>query len=123
MTEVQERYAAVEKLSEDLMSTAEWRRRKADQFPEDSRNLEAAADLEELAGEILNLSGTDLDDRLSRAADGADCEQWQETKSELLRDVGFRWAGSASKLVEDLISQTARRVADDVDNDDIDDVD
>jgi hypothetical protein len=41
-------------------STAEWRRLKAEQFPDDARNLEAADELDRLASEIGDLEGSDL---------------------------------------------------------------
>ena len=36
----------------NLEYTADWRRRKAEEFPEDTRNVEAAEELERLAAEI-----------------------------------------------------------------------
>ena len=77
-------------------STAEWRRRKAEQFPDDSRNLKAAEELESLAKEISDLEGSEIhrqiDELLSRLSDEVDggfYEDLNEGLSEELRSVGF----------------------------------
>jgi hypothetical protein len=46
-------------LAEFCRATAEWRRRKADEYDRDERNLRAALALEELAGYILSLPADD----------------------------------------------------------------
>ena len=43
-----------------MCSTAEWRRRKAEEFPEDTRNLKAAEELERLAAEIETLEHSEI---------------------------------------------------------------
>lgn len=50
-------------------STADWRRAKAEQFPGDSRNLDAAAELDQLAEEIRSLEGSDLHRRINTLID------------------------------------------------------
>jgi hypothetical protein len=44
----------------DLESTAAWRRRKAEEYPEDGRNETAAEALARLAAEVRRLEGTAL---------------------------------------------------------------
>src|SRR5215213_10746980 len=60
-------------LAEFCRSTAAWRRRKADEYDRDERNLRTAAALEELATHILSLPSDDnrlLDlQRLARQGD------------------------------------------------------
>ena len=52
-----------------MESTAEWRREKAEEFPDDSRNLEAAKELEKLATEIKNLERSELYQRVETLDD------------------------------------------------------
>jgi hypothetical protein len=52
-----------------VQSTAEWRREKALQFPDDTRNLRAAEELERLAAEIEALEGSDVHRQISDADD------------------------------------------------------
>jgi hypothetical protein len=75
--------------------TAEWRREKAVQFPNDLRNLKATEELERLAGEISDLEGSEIHrqivelDSLSREVDASFYEDLNESVSEELRSVGF----------------------------------
>jgi hypothetical protein len=76
-------------------STAKWRREKAEQFPDDLRNLKAADELERLAGEIDQLEGSELhlsiDGIISKVGD-FDSDLFikhNEIVSEELRTVGF----------------------------------
>ena len=48
-----------------VQSTAEWRREKAVQFPNDFRNLTAAEELERLAAQIEKLEGSDIHQRVA----------------------------------------------------------
>jgi hypothetical protein len=77
-------------------STADWRRRKAEQFPDDSRNLEAAAELDRLAREIGELEGSDLHRRIDALIDRTDTPggdsvhmELSESVSDELRGIGF----------------------------------
>lgn len=89
-----------ETLMYQVSSTAEWRRTKAEQFPNDSRNEEAAALLDRLSEEIDKLDGTEIEsridalwDRWRELNDNAGCrihEKFIELVSAELRDVGFR---------------------------------
>jgi hypothetical protein len=78
-------------------SAADWRRRKAEQFPNDSRNLEAAEQLDRLAAAIGKLEGSDLHRRIvaliNLTNDTPDGEsiyiKLNESASAELRGVGF----------------------------------
>jgi hypothetical protein len=48
-----------------VQSTAEWRRDKARQFPDDARNLRAAEELEQLAAQIEKLEDSDIHQRVA----------------------------------------------------------
>jgi hypothetical protein len=76
--------------------TAEWRRQKAAQFPNDRRNLQAAEELERLSREIDRLKDSDIEREISEATDSItnidDGDAWlsiSESVSEGLRSVGF----------------------------------
>jgi hypothetical protein len=56
----------ISQIVEELECQAEWRRGKADEFPDDERNLEAAEDLERLAKEISGLEKSDIAQRLDK---------------------------------------------------------
>src|SRR5215469_15054728 len=47
-----------------VQQTAEWRWRKAEEFPDDPRHLKAAKELERLAAEIEQLNGSALHNRI-----------------------------------------------------------
>jgi len=86
----------------DVSETAEWRRRKAEQFPEDERNEKAAALLESLACDLPNAS-SDIQKELVRL--------WEEKEnfivvvSEKLREVGFlTFPNSVDEMLEDIAS-------------------
>jgi hypothetical protein len=88
-----------------VADTAEWRRAKALQFPDDTRNLEAAKELDQLAKEIdeidkLKLEESDLvsrfyelNDALNEMLDGSTWEsihfEFEEIVSVELRSIGF----------------------------------
>ena len=79
-----------------VQEIVEWRWRKAEEFPDDPRNLEAAKELERLAAEIAQLNGSTLHHRILELTDfvseqGADDEAIdtiESTEAELRR-VGF----------------------------------
>ena len=80
-----------------LQSTAYWRRNKAEQFPDDPRNLEAAEELERLAEQIEKLENSEIHKRLRdlcdrfTAVDSGD--GWYHISEEIsaeLRSIGFR---------------------------------
>lgn len=86
--------------------TAEWRRSKAEEFPEDTRNLEAAELLEELATDLRKLEGSDLHRQIDRITDLDDDAlfKWCEQSSEYQRQIGFsKCCPSATAYLADLI--------------------
>jgi hypothetical protein len=84
----------------DCAGTAYWRRGKAKQFPDDQRNLRAAAELEELAGELAPLEGSDLHVDLDRlVSEGSDDLMLarMELIGILLRRIGFSLSFSSGR--------------------------
>ena len=80
----------------NLQGTAEWRRRKAEEFPEDTRNLKAAEELERLAAEIETLEHSeihqqicDVQERINRIDDSDLWTEVSQAESEALRSIGF----------------------------------
>lgn len=85
----------------NIEQTADWRRSKAAEFPNDQRNTEAAIILERLASEISAIHGSDLHRRLSQLAEDGN---FSETLSTLLRLVGFRlFPNSADAFIDELV--------------------
>ena len=83
-------------IGNDMQGTAEWRRRKAEEFPADTRNLNAAEELERLAAEIEKLEGSeihqqicDVQERINRIDDGDLWIEVSQAESEELRSIGF----------------------------------
>jgi hypothetical protein len=80
-------------VADSMKNTAEWRREKAEEFPDDSRNMRAAKELERLAKEVNELEGSEIYQRVEALDDGAtdddnyDLVRWL---SEELRAIGFR---------------------------------
>jgi hypothetical protein len=80
----------------NVQDSAEWRRRKAEEFPADTRNQEAAEELERLSLEIEKLEGSEihqqicsLQERISRLDDDDFWTAVSEAESEELRSIGF----------------------------------
>src|SRR5690606_34897930 len=89
-------------LSADLVRSAEWRREKAEQFPDDTRNAEAADLLDRLAGEVDALADEEVS-CLNAITDGDYIIQ--EAYGAVLKEIGFhRWPDSGKELVADLAS-------------------
>jgi hypothetical protein len=77
-------------------STAEWRREKAEEFPDDGRNLEAAEELDKLVEEIAKLEGSNVHRRIDALIDQTNekkrddiWERLHEDVSAKLRSIGF----------------------------------
>jgi hypothetical protein len=92
-------------------STANWRRSKAAQFPQDTRNLQAAEDLERLARQIEALEGSevyrqvdDAEESLVAAAGPSGREDvWRdfdETVAAELRSIGFHGNNDGAQFLE-----------------------
>jgi hypothetical protein len=80
-------------LAQELFSTATWRVSKADEYPDDDRNLSAAEHLANLARQILALP--DDDPRILRMENAvqaiADGNGELPATSEITRTIGFSW--------------------------------
>jgi hypothetical protein len=94
-------------LADDLEHTAEWRRQKAEEYPNDDRNIQAAEIMERLAEEIRSRSGLDNHAAFVRRCavslmiDGD--SQWREVTAYLGR-LGFDYfPETANDLIDDLI--------------------
>jgi hypothetical protein len=59
-------------IKEAFLHTADWRREKAEEFPDDNRNIAAAELLEKLAAGADDLQGTDLERRYFKIAETTD---------------------------------------------------
>jgi hypothetical protein len=107
-----------EVIGHEVGSTAEWRREKANQFPDDLRNVRAAEELERLAREIDALNDSEVERQISDAQESItkvdeDGNLWpgiSEVVSEELRSIGFHGSyGTATAFLEwyrDLLSKT-----------------
>jgi hypothetical protein len=92
-------------------STANWRRSKAAQFPQDTRNLQAAEELERLARQIEALEGSEIYRQVDDAeeslvaaagASGRD-DVWtdlDETVAAELRSIGFHGNYDGARFLE-----------------------
>lgn len=117
-----------EQIGYNVQNTAEWRRCKAEQFPDDARNLDAAEELERIANEIAALDDAspiyrqigeahELLDK-SIEANGGDWDRWTEVSeaiSEELRSIGFHNSHTGASLLEwyrDLLREKAQECLD-----------
>jgi hypothetical protein len=86
----------------EVQNTAEWRREKAEQFPDDAPNLVAVKELERLAAQIDQLEGSEIHAQIREAQDSIielceankkavlfDWSDISETVSAELRSIGF----------------------------------
>ena len=69
-----------------VQEIADWRWRKAEEFPDDPRNPEAAKELERLAAEIAQFNNS----ALRQGADDEAIETIESTEAELRRGAAFR---------------------------------
>jgi hypothetical protein len=88
-----------------VQGTADWRRRKAEEFPNDTRNRTAAVALERLAEEIVQLEGSDVHRRIDTLVELAadvdfNYERLNEMASAELRAVGFHHIPSGAEFLE-----------------------
>jgi hypothetical protein len=86
-------------------STAEWRWRKAEEFPEDDRNEAAAKELETIASEITGLNGSPIIKQIDEAVETLNnlSASWDGTVtvvSKELGSIGFHSTHSGLSLLE-----------------------
>jgi hypothetical protein len=99
----------------DVERTAEWRRLKALEFPEDSRNLKAAEELDKLAKEIRELDGSEIHSEIDFLIDDSEGMDWSrlgEEVSEALRSIGFHWSVSGHAFLEWYRDELEQRLVD-----------
>lgn len=101
-----------EQIGYNVENTADWRRRKAEEFPDDTRNLAAAEELERLAAEISGIpNGSEIERQISDAENsinglpndilGEVTEEVVEAISDELRAIGFHTSyGAAQEFLE-----------------------
>jgi hypothetical protein len=108
-----------------LECTAEWRRGKAEEFSNDSRNMEAAEELERLAKEVSELDGSEISQRIDQLEAMSDDANYSmvEWLSEELRAVGFRTCYKdgaeflktyCERLEEEICEQEGQMLADQI---------
>ena len=91
-------------IADDLEMVAEWRRRAADTGSAVQVNVDAAAALEALAGEVRNLPVTTVETRVSLEAIGGDL-RGAERVWQLNQEIGFsRRAPSAPRYLAERIA-------------------
>jgi hypothetical protein len=91
--------------AQELEASAEWRRGKAQQYPEDTRNLEAAQLLDRLAVEIRALTGSETHRQLSATAEKCDDDfcSFSESWSEYKRRIGFWEFPDGQEYLSDML--------------------
>jgi hypothetical protein len=95
-----------------LECTAEWRRQKAVEYPEDKQNLEAATLLDRLAIEVGALEDSALTSTLLKLYEGASDNEGlriAERESEYRRLIGFwRFPHNGEEYLKDLIEMCTK---------------
>jgi hypothetical protein len=111
-----------------VQGTADWRRRKAKEFPNDRRNEEAATALDRLAEEIEKMDGSDVHRRIEALMESTAetdsyviYEHLTEWASAELRAVGFYSRPSGAEFLESYYEEFKELLQDHV-NDADDDV-
>jgi hypothetical protein len=95
-----------------LFYTAEWRRERAKEFPDDDRNIAAAELLEKLAAGADDIRGTDLERRYFKVLE-SDGHRCCEAEYESLRAVGFHsWPANATEFFDGLVTKLEEKLED-----------
>jgi hypothetical protein len=90
----------------EFSSTAEWRRAKAVEFPDDGRNGDAAKLLDRLAATADQVEAHVVRAYVEAWGDGRDGDE----HAEMLRGVGFNyWPQSATVFLRDFIGRVRER--------------
>ena len=94
--------------AQDLEYSAEWRREKAKQYPEDWRNIAAAELLDKIAMEVRAMEGSEIHCQISAAINerldakgdfGSFFEEWSDYK----RRIGFWEFPSGKEYLSDML--------------------
>jgi hypothetical protein len=84
-----DKQACIDSISRVLERTAVWRKAIAVNFPDDSRNMRAAATLEKLAVDVANLTDEQWSALERYFSNGWNSEKWRSGLSQVARSVGF----------------------------------
>ncbi len=116
-----------------LESTAEWRRRKAEEYPEDDRNERAAKALAELAVEVRRLVGTPLGQEFEALQEKVYTAEWRgsdrlmEDENRHLSRIGFDSLPDTGeeylRARMEIYAEALREAEEEADEDDEDDED
>ena len=101
-------------LKGELEDQAEWRRRKAAEYPDDRRNLDSAEEYERLARTVKDIPEDLLVAYSESFEDAPDSERWQEMLKNIFR--GFSDFANATELVQAFVD-AKREEAEDEEND------
>jgi hypothetical protein len=85
-------------LKAELEDQAEWRRRKAVEYPHDRRNIDSAEEYERLAKSVKDIPDDLLVAYSEAFEDAPDSERWQELLKDIFR--GFSSPANATELVQ-----------------------
>lgn len=94
----------------DFEGTAAWRFMKAEQFPNDLRNAEAAEHLGKLAESLPSLIGSSLHKRISCVIEKLDEQDpflMHEEIGQMLRSIGFYWR---PETAEEALNEVAEKL-------------
>ena len=97
----------IEHLQTAFENSAEWRREKASEYPDDDRNLEAATQLDALAKSVANVSA-ECAAQYAELFSGGNTRAVEE-EQEMIRSVGFHssW-DTAEEFIGDLVERIKR---------------
>jgi len=101
-------------LKGELEDQAEWRRRKAAEYPDDRRNLDSADEYERLAKTVKDIPDDLLVAYSEAFEDVPDSERWQEMLKDIFR--GFSDFANATELVQAFVD-AKREEAEDKEDD------
>jgi hypothetical protein len=85
-------------LKAELEETAEWRLRKAVEYPDDRRNRDSATEYDRLAKTVKDIPDDLLVAYSEAFEDAPDSERWEETFKDIFR--GFSDFANATELVQ-----------------------
>lgn len=99
-----------EMLAEEFKGQAHWRRQKAEEYPNDARNMKAAELLEKLAETVTDCPDELIFDYLHFGEDEEFDEdklfKFQEVKSERFRFIGFGWhPATAEEVLRSILTE------------------
>ena len=103
----------LEHMALNLSSSADWRRRKADEFPDDAeRNLKAAKYLDMVADSMPSMEGSELHRRISNVFFSAeDGYEFSQTESEITGSIYFDHTNGESYFEEVVDAVAAKQLA------------